>query len=963
MPQKVRLLLLTLLLQGFSRPVSAQNFMFSSGPVPTCDTSYFTANASGMWSSLIIPDGMTPGFFLQDLWINITTDHPQTLQIFLTSPQGTVLLLSQFNGAGGQNYTNTHFNGWQNITTGTAPFTGYFFPQGGTDLISTFAGEDGNGTWTVTVIDTACANGGTGPAGTWTPGWFSGGAGGSGIGFGYDPGWVPPPWYDMGNVTAYLCPGGSVDVLNYYFTNWGQGIVFSISDPNGYPVPNPNAVAIPGTYFVHGDDFGAMYDGTFNIISYPANPLGPDQLVEVCNLSTPVDLTVLHQVPGLTLTWSLNGTPVSTSTAAAATVAGVYQVVGQNVNGCNDTALVTLNATGNLIGADQSVSICTGSSVNLTALYQIPGTTDTWYYGGSIIPAPVAASESGTYTLIATAASGCADTAEITLNLLPAVALGPDQPASLCSNSTLDLTGFYTTAGLTVTWAMNNQPVADPAAVNAAGTYTLVALNSSECADTAFVTVSLTAPPQLGSDATAEACEGNAIDLTTIYNTYGLETSWNLAGAIVADPSTVGMAGQYMVVATNPAGCSDTALVDVAINPLPMLGADQTIIACTGHPVDLGTLYAFTPNTPIWTVNGIPVSDPSAVASNGTYTLIVASDHGCTDTASVALSFVAAPDLGADMALAICEGGFLDLDTLYPTAGLTTTWTTGNGIATYTNTMAVPGTYQLVAFNGACTDTALVVLTVNPTAQLGPDQVFSLCPWQTVDLLGLFPTAGLSTAYNLNGQPVAGPDSVHAAGVYTVTATNAFGCSAVAHAIISNVNCICQADFTTDARCLQEPAQFIVVADSAVHAVQWDFGGAAPNSTTPDPKIRFGAAGNVLVKVQATLSCGTVSMERTLHIQDCADSCHVWFPNSFSPDKDGKNDAWNWTGDCVPAPYALHVFDRWGKVLFTTSDPFAGWDGTSGGAAVPSGVYVYHATYQLPYQDEQEATGTISLVR
>ncbi|MBK7295631.1 MAG: proprotein convertase P-domain-containing protein [Flavobacteriales bacterium] len=105
---------------------------FTSGPIPPCDTSYFTANVSGVGT--LYPPGWGGGwtYSLQMLTINITSEHPWTLQISLTSPEGTTLLLSAFNGAGGQNYTNTTFQYFQypSITTGTAPFTGDWTAEG-----------------------------------------------------------------------------------------------------------------------------------------------------------------------------------------------------------------------------------------------------------------------------------------------------------------------------------------------------------------------------------------------------------------------------------------------------------------------------------------------------------------------------------------------------------------------------------------------------------------------------------------------------------------------------------------------------------------------------------------------------------------------------------------------------------------------------------------------------------------
>ena len=169
---RATVLVLVFLLCAGRGNAQVNTFYFNSGPIPQCDTSIFTANVAGIGT--LQPYGTQWGYSLTELGINITTDHPQTLQIILTSPAGTDLVLSEFNGAGGQNYTNTVFGQWwnPNITTGAAPFTGTWAPQGGN--LDVFDWELGDGTWTITVIDTACANGGTGPNGTWTPGWFDG---------------------------------------------------------------------------------------------------------------------------------------------------------------------------------------------------------------------------------------------------------------------------------------------------------------------------------------------------------------------------------------------------------------------------------------------------------------------------------------------------------------------------------------------------------------------------------------------------------------------------------------------------------------------------------------------------------------------------------------------------------------------------------------------------------------------
>jgi len=457
-----RILLLILLIVGSARPGSAQtsSFGFTSGPIPLCDTSTFTANVSGV--GILTPPGTGWGGegYLSELTINITTDHPQTLQIFLTSPEGTTLLLSEFNGAGGQNYTNTTFAmwGWNNITTGSAPFTGTWEPQGGS--LDVFDYENGDGTWIITVIDTACANGGTGPGGGWTPGWFDGGGSG---GFTVNFWWPPPPCiYDLGSFSVTLCSGGSVDILSDFETTWGgMGISFWAWDQmTGQAVPDPYAVTISGEYQVEGTDWNnCYYFGYYSVQVSPPINLGPDQSVSQCSGAGAVDLSALLPVNGATsFSWTLDGVPIPAATAAAASVAGVYEVIGTNV-GCYDTVQVTLTiGSAAVLGPDQSVGTCAGATVDLTALYTTTGYTTEWTFGGAVFVTPTMATDAGVYTLVVSTPEGCTDTATVTLAVDVPPALGADQSVELCNNSSLDLTALYTTTGLTAAWTYLSAP-------------------------------------------------------------------------------------------------------------------------------------------------------------------------------------------------------------------------------------------------------------------------------------------------------------------------------------------------------------------------------------------------------------------------------------------------------------------------------------------------------------------------
>jgi gliding motility-associated-like protein len=63
-------------------------------------------------------------------------------------------------------------------------------------------------------------------------------------------------------------------------------------------------------------------------------------------------------------------------------------------------------------------------------------------------------------------------------------------------------------------------------------------------------------------------------------------------------------------------------------------------------------------------------------------------------------------------------------------------------------------------------------------------------------------------------------------------------------------------------------------------------------------------------------------------------------PNAFSPNNDGHNEVFKPAHIGVEL-YLLQIFDRWGNVIWETTDPNRGWDGTYLGNAAPEGVYLY----------------------
>lgn len=88
----------------------------------------------------------------------------------------------------------------------------------------------------------------------------------------------------------------------------------------------------------------------------------------------------------------------------------------------------------------------------------------------------------------------------------------------------------------------------------------------------------------------------------------------------------------------------------------------------------------------------------------------------------------------------------------------------------------------------------------------------------------------------------------------------------------------------------------------------------------------------------------------------------VWFPNAFTPGADSDN-RFGVVTNCSVAVFSLTVYNRRGMVVFESSDPALGWDGTRKGAPLPQGAYVYRWFLEDSSGFRYSGTGTVTLLR
>ncbi len=90
----------------------------------------------------------------------------------------------------------------------------------------------------------------------------------------------------------------------------------------------------------------------------------------------------------------------------------------------------------------------------------------------------------------------------------------------------------------------------------------------------------------------------------------------------------------------------------------------------------------------------------------------------------------------------------------------------------------------------------------------------------------------------------------------------------------------------------------------------------------------------------------------------------VYIPNAFTPDLDGINEIWKVEIRGIDK-YEISIYNRWGLLVFHSTDPTEAWNGNSNGGDyyVPDGIYSYLIEYRGLNSDSIIKTGSISVLR
>jgi len=353
------------------------------------------------------------------------------------------------------------------------------------------------------------------------------------------------------------------------------------------------------------------------------------------------------------------------------------------------------------------------------------------------------------------------------------------------------------------TYSWSNHTTANPTAANlAVGAYTVTVTDAGGCVATSALSI---------SQPTAIA--------VTIVRTVDVLCNGGTTGSLTADPATGGTspytyiwtpsggsgitasslaAGIYTLTATDAHGCTGHASSTITQPTALSVGiASSTNVLCNGSATGTATASAATggtaPYTYAWTPSGgATISAKNLIAD--TYTVKTKDAHGCTATASVALTQPSAVAVSIRThtnvtCSATTTGSITANAATGGTAPYTYKWTVTGGTSLTASSLTT-GTYTITAKDAnGCTAEATQAITEPTTLDVAISaHVNDLCNGASTGSATAHAATGGTAPYTYAWTPSGGATltaSALTAGTYTVTARDANGCTASANVAIT----------------------------------------------------------------------------------------------------------------------------------------------------------------------------------
>lgn len=771
------------------------------------------------------------------------------------------------------------------------------------------------------------------------------------------------------------------------FSNTG---VISIGGIGGV---SPYTFAIGATPYTSNGAFSNLLVGTYTLHVKDANNCQHDTVISI-TLNTLISITSLNYTPVLC--------PGATTGSISVTATSIYVPISYTFNG--GTPQLSGNISGLSAGPqlihiedqlgcyiDTTVTIVAAPPINITSLNIVTplcfntldgsiqinasgGVSSTLYYSVNVNPyttnSLITNIGVGTYTVHIKDSINCVKDSAVNIT-------GPNPITITSVVKLLPFCSSATNGGLTINANGGQAPFIY--AINSSlyttnnsftnliqGTYTLYIQDINGCIKDTVV--------QLQS---APYMNFNNMTIQNVHCKFGNDGNINLFASGGVSPyqysinaisngnsgnfQNLGI-GSYTIVVTDNIGCQKDTVITITepLSPLTALLLNTTPNKCKGDSV--GTLtggasggtvpYTYSIDGVTFQSNGLFTGLPS-----GNYLLTVKDANGCIDDTLIAVT--EPPNSLQLLLLGIKDISCLDVND----GAITVTSQFGtqplqfylNGVLQGNDTLfnnLSPGEYVVIVYDSiGCKSTGKY--TVKPSDRKPVILIDSiqnvvcagdhngLIDWHAEDCFPPYRYIVNATNYGHTSEA-----SNITNGSYYIQVLDTLGCYSDTTVDIKAGNQLLPIVNATPASCTgigdDGKASVTVTGGTEPYSYKWT------GTSSYLASVNSLQYGNHWVYVKDSLGC-TDSTQFEITYNPC---CVVNLPNAFSPNGDDINDLFRVIKYGYISLISLEVYNRWGNMVFRTTDIQNGWDGKYKGADADIDTYFYIVRFKCPLNDD-----------
>lgn len=519
------------------------------------------------------------------------------------------------------------------------------------------------------------------------------------------------------------------------------------------------------------------------------------------------------------------------------------------------------------------------------------------------------------------------------------------------------------------------------------GTYTvsLVVFTPTSCnvKDSAVTYITVLPAPNASFNASLTLCTNTATFSNVSTGTLAPNPHiWDLGDGsptqtiTVPSPHTYSSNGTYTILLTTTAANGCTANATRTVSVFNFTPAVNSGTICFGNNTGItaigGNSYQWNPPSGLSNSTiANPVANPTVTTI---YTVQIDNNtpgYTCSKSLTTQVVVLPKPDAFFGYTVNPCGGGvnFLDASTFSISSWQ---WTLSPVV---TSTLQNPynfyfngGTHTItliVTNTVGCKDTMQQVLTVGVPPPLSINSNSLICIGGQAQLGA---SGGISYSWSpgqtLNSttipNPVASPTTNTQYSV-VITASNNCTFMLTTNVGVSLPSSIPVSAMATPSFVIAGNTTTLIYTGSPGANVSW----LPVGSTTPAVGYTVSAAPSKPTTYTAVAQSGVCTDRASVHVESYTEGCidkDVFIPNTFTPNNDGQNDILYVRGLKVDVVY-FAVYNRWGEMVFETTDKTKGWDGIYKGRPADVGVFGWYLKVKCITGDETFKKGNVTLIR